>query len=357
MTVAASFVLRAGPLARERIAREGLHPDSLAALGAPAGGPKFIITAALDHYLFGDWLPRRQRPLASFGSSIGAFRLVAAAHRDPVAANERLFAAYSAQRYASKPTATEVTRQVRQILQALLDPADIDHVLHHPWLQINLITTGCRGLAASEARLLQTLGFGLAFLHNLRHRDQLARSFERWIFHNRTPASARLRADAFTTHYRPLTADNLAPATLASGTIPLVMDTVRHLPDDPQGAHIDGGLVDYHMDLPLDVSADDGLLFIPHYEQRVVPGWLDKGLKRRGPRHSDRMLVLSPSPELVASLPGGKIPCRKDFNIYHGRDEARLKAWEAGLKASRIIADEFRALIDSGRVADVLKPL
>lgn len=355
--MAGSLVLRAGPLARERIRSEGLSPDSLAAFGAPAGGPKFLIVTALDDYLFGDWLPRRQRPLAAFGSSIGAFRLVAAAHRDPVAAMHRLVAAYSAQHYASKPSPAEVTRQVRDILQRTLDPTDLDHVLDHPWLQINLITAGCRGLAASEARLLQTLGFGMAMLNNLRHRDRLAGSFERWVFHNRTPAAARLRPDAFRTYHRPLNTGNLVPATLASGTIPLVMDTVRSLPDDPRGAHIDGGLIDYHMDLPLDPAADDGILFIPHYEQRVVPGWLDKGLRRRGPRHGERMLVLSPSPALVASLPGGKVPCRQDFKRYHGHDEQRLKAWEAGVAASREIAHEFRQLVDSGRIADVLQPL
>ena len=261
-----SFVLRAGPLAREQITREGLTPDSLAAFGAPAGGPKFLALTHLDSFLFRDWLPARRQP----GT--------------------------------------------------------------------------------------QALGFALAFLSNLRHRDRLASRFERCVFHNGTAAEAVLSADAFRTHHARLTRDNLAAVTLASGTIPLMMETVRDIPAGPTGAHIDGGMIDYHMDLALS-RTPAGILFIPHYEQRVVPGWFDKGLKGRSARHTERMLVLSPAPARVAALPGGKIPCRKDFKRYHQRDDERLRAWDAGIALSQEIADEFRDLLASGRVADALQPL
>lgn len=353
--MAPSLVLRAGPQARALIERDGLTPDLLAALGAPAGGPKFLILRHLDSFLFRDWLPQRQQPLPAFGSSIGAFRLVAAAHRDPVAALQRLVTAYSAQRYASKPDSTEVSHQVGIILDHMLAADDIAHILDHPWLRLNLITTRCLGLAASRHPGLQAVGFGLAFLSNLRHRDQLASRFERCVFHSHAD-TAGLLADAFRTHHAALTGDNLRSVTLASGTIPLVMDTVRDIPAGPAGAHIDGGMIDYHMDLPLQ-GGHDGILFIPHYEQHVVPGWFDKGLKRRGPQHRERMLVLSPAPELVAKLPGRKIPCRKDFKRYHGRDGERLTAWQAGVDASGEIAAEFAELVQSGRIADVLQPL
>ena len=350
-----SFVLRAGPLARQQIAADGLTPDSLAAFGAPAGGPKFLIITGLDSFLFGDWLSRRRMPLPAFGSSIGAFRLVAGAHRDPKAAFDRLIRSYSAQRYESKPDAREVTRQVDTILHAMLDPADLDHVLSHPWLQLNLITTRCRGLAASRHTGAQMAGFALAFLSNLRHRDHMASRFERSVFHT-GPMPLLTPRDAFRTHVHTLTRDNLASVTLASGTIPLLMETVRDIPGSPPGAHIDGGMIDYHMDLPLD-GQHDGIVFVPHYEQRVVPGWFDKGLKRRRPRHGDRLLVLSPAPALVASLPGGKIPCRQDFKRYHQRDREREAAWATARAASEEIAKEFADLLQRGDVASVLQPL
>lgn len=352
-----SFVLRAGSLARQLIERDGLTPDSLAAFGAPAGGPKFLILTHLDSFLFRDWLPTRRQPLPAFGSSIGAFRLVAAAHRDPAGAFARLVEAYCAQRYDNRPGAAEITRQVRQILHHMLADADIDHILQHPWLRLNLITTRCQGLAASHSSGLQALGFGMAFMSNLRHRNHLANRFERCIFHNAASAQQVLQPDAFRTHHAALTAENLAAVTLASGTIPLMMDTVRDIPAGPPGAHIDGGMIDYHMDLPLRDAETPGILFIPHYEQRVVPGWFDKGLKRRSAQHTERMLVLSPSPERVARLPGSKIPCRKDFTHYQQRDGERLQAWEAAIAASREIAEEFQELLESGRAAEALRPL
>lgn len=352
----AAFILRAGPLARRHIEQHGFTPDALAAFGAPAGGPKFMVLAGLDRHLFGEWLPQRSRPLPAFGSSIGAFRLVAAAHRDPAAAMDRLVASYCAQHYASKPNASEITRQVRVILDAMLSADDLDHILAHPWLRLNLITTRCQGLAASRQSAVQAMGFALAFMGNLRHRDRLAGSFERCVFHNHAEPGDALRADAFRTHHAALTRDNLASATLASGTIPLMMETVRDIPAGPAGAHIDGGMIDYHMDLALR-DDQDGILFIPHYEQRVVPGWFDKGLKRRAARHGERMLVLSPNPEHVARLPGGKIPCRKDFKRYHQRDAERLQAWRAGLDLSERIADEFRDMVATGTIMSRLQPL
>lgn len=355
--MSSSFILRAGPEARRLIERDGFMPDSLSAFGAPAGGPKFLILTHLDSFLFRDWLPARQQPLPVFGSSIGSFRMVAAAHRDPAAAFARLVEAYCAQRYDSKPSAAEITHEVWRILHHMLDSSELDYILDHPWLRLNLITTRCQGMAASHQPGVQALGFGLAFLSNLRHRDHLASRFERCLFHNGAAPEPLLRTDAFRTHYTRLTADNLASVTLASGTIPLMMDTVRDIPSGPAGAHIDGGMIDYHMDLPLRDEAAPGILFIPHYEQRVVPGWFDKGLKQRRARHTDRMLVLSPSPELVARLPGSKIPCRKDFKRYHGRDPERLRAWQAGIDASRRIADEFAELVASGRVSSVLQAL
>jgi len=352
------FVLRAGALAKSEIQRNGLSPDSLAAFGAPAGGPKFIIQAHLDRFLFAHWLPMRKHPLPAFGSSIGAFRLLAAAHRDPVAASDRLVQAYCAQHYHRKPDAREITRQVNVILSALLQQDDVDYILNHPWLQLNLLTTRCRGLSATRQPALQALGFAMAFASNLRARKHLASRFERCVFQNRTPAVNVLAEDMFLTHRCPLTRENLAPVTLASGTIPLLMETRRDIPQAPAGAHIDGGMIDYHMDLPLCPEASaQGILLISHYEQRVVSGWFDKNLRQRQPHHGDRMLVLSPAPEVVAKLPGGKIPCRQDFKIYHGRDRQRLAAWQAALVVSEDISGAFQDMLKSGNVAAALNPL
>lgn len=355
--MAKSFVLRAGPKAQQLIAQNGFTPDAISAFGAPAGGPKFLVLTQLDEFLFGSWLGQRQQPLPAFGSSIGAFRLVAAAHRDPAAAFKRMVDGYCAQRFDHKPTAAELTQQIRQFVSYILQEDDYAHILEHPWLQLNLITTRCHGLAGSTQTAAQLMGFGLAYLSNLRHRDALAKRFERCVFHTGSGMPKLLLPDAFRTHYNTLTRDNLATVTLASGTIPLIMESVRDIPTGPSGAHIDGGMIDYHMDLPLADAGSKGILFIPHYEQRVVPGWFDKHLKSRSARYTDRMLVLSPSAELVASLPGGRIPSRQDFKIYHQRDDDRLKAWYAAVAASGQIAEEFQEMLQRGDMAAHLQPL
>jgi len=50
----------------------------------------------------------------------------------------------------------------------------------------------------------------------------------------------------------------------------------------------------------------------------VVPGWLDKGLKRRhGATHFlDNRILLAPDPDWVKTLPNGKLPGRTDFTGY-----------------------------------------
>lgn len=351
----ADFVLRAGPAARRLIEHHGLTPDLITLLAAPAGGPKFIAVQALDAWLFSTWLPQRRQPLPAIGSSIGAFRIIAGAHRDPAAALARLTRAYFDKTYPRRPTPLELTAAIRDIFRQLHDPADDDHILQHPWLRPHIVTTLCQGLSGARHPLSQGLGMGLAYLDNLRHRDAMARRFHRCLFHaGDTPCA--LQHDAFPTRHVRLTRDNLEEATLASGTLPLAMETRRDLPGAPRGAHVDGGMIDYHMDL-VTQGETPPLTFIPHYEQRVVPGWFDKRLPRRHPRHGDHLLVLSPSPALVADLPGGKIPCRQDFKRYAGNDAGRLQAWQAALRASERLRDGFREALDRGRIMDVLQPL
>ncbi|MGV8769482.1 patatin-like phospholipase family protein, partial [Pseudomonas aeruginosa] len=60
----------------------------------------------------------------------------------------------------------------------------------------------------------------------------------------------------------------------------------------------DGGLLDYHLDLPYE---DRGVVLYPHFTDKVIPGWFDKGLPwRRGDagRLQD-VLLLAPSREYL----------------------------------------------------------
>jgi hypothetical protein len=88
----------------------------------------------------------------------------------------------------------------------------------------------------------------------------------------------------------------------------------------------------------------------------VVPGWFDKALPwRRAPAlNFRRTLLLAPTDEFVASLPGGKIPDRRDF--YGIPDRERMRRWQAVREASEQLGDELRELVATGRIADRVQP-
>ena len=68
-------------------------------------------------------------------------------------------------------------------------------------------------------------------------------------------------------------------------------------------------------------------------------------------RHAPgRALLIAPSAEFVASLPGAKIPDRRDF--YTMPEAERMRRWQAVVDASEALGDELRALVQSGRIAD-----
>jgi hypothetical protein len=81
----------------------------------------------------------------------------------------------------------------------------------------------------------------------------------------------------------------------------------------------------------------------PHFQQAVVPGWLDKALKWRHKSSPflDNTIVLAPNPEWVKTLPNGKLPDRSDFVTYATDFEGRVKVWQTAVSASEQMVQEF----------------
>lgn len=338
-------------LLRER----GLRMEDIDIVPGASGGAKWLALAGLDRYLFGEFLQQpRTRPLHLIGSSIGSWRMACLAQRDPVAALERGHHAYiHEQRYSRKPTTREVTEVLVRCLDLLLGPSGEDEILAHPWARLHIITAQGRRLAMSERRLLLLASVAVAAAGNLVSRRTLALQMRRCIFHSagdETPF-AHL-ADLPTTHVA-LTRANLRAALMASGSIPLLVEGVR-IPGTPPGVHWDGGVLDYHLDL--DFGPGSGLVLYPHFYSHVVPGWFDKALRWRRARGGNfrRALLIAPSDEFVASLPGGKIPDRRDF--YDLTERERITRWQGVLDASARLGDELRELVASGRVASRIQP-
>jgi hypothetical protein len=113
-------------------------------------------------------------------------------------------------------------------------------------------------------------------------------------------------------------------------------------------------VLDYHLDL--DFGAGEGLVLYPHFYPHVVPGWFDKSLRWRRARGANfaRALLIAPSDGFVASLPGGKIPDRRDF--YTMSEAERMRRWQAVVDASEALGEELRELVVSGRIADRIRP-
>ena len=85
-----------------------------------------------------------------------------------------------------------------------------------------------------------------------------------------------------------------------------------------------------------------GLVLYPHFQRHLVPGWLDKGLKRRhgaSPR-LDNVVVLAPRAEWIATLPNAKLPDRQDFKTWRHDRPGRIAAWTAAVAAAQQLADE-----------------
>ncbi|WP_343623169.1 patatin-like phospholipase family protein [Roseateles puraquae] len=345
----------AGPAARARLAERGLRAEDIGLIPAAAGGPKGLALNGLDRHLFGDWLARSSHKIHLVGASIGAWRMATAAlaHRGVAHAFEVMAEAYVTQEYdvlpgEKRPRPEGVSRRFGEILAEIFDGREAE-VLAHPRWRLHIVTSRGQhkglGLLAREGRLRTPLGYLGAFAANAVSRPLLGRFLERVIFsdpRDRLP----LTLNDFTSREVHLSRANLRGALLASCSIPFWLQAQHDLPGAPRGAYWDGGITDYHLHLDYRALQASGapLVLYPHFQRQVVPGWLDKALKHRhrATAFLDNVVLLCPSPEWIAALPGAKLPDRNDF-IHLDADERRRR-WRIAVAESQRLADDFAAL-------------
>lgn len=383
--------IHAGPRARQHLERNGLQPGDVGVIPAAAGGPKGLILGPLDRFIFGEWLPQSHQPVHLVGASIGAWRMATACLQQSVAAFERLEHDYIHQDYElppgkKRPTAAHVSERFGRNLDAFYG-GRVDEVLSHPRYRLHIITSRGRHLLGREHGVATPLGYLGAFLTNTVHRKAMGAWLERVVFSSpdtSVPGAACAALPFGTSDYRTrqvrLSAANFMAALQASCSIPFVLQAVHNIPGAPPGAYWDGGITDYHLHLAygragsgasnliaekeMGTRADGlktlknegaqgiaagarpgsaGIVLYPHFQHRVVPGWLDKGLKwrHRATPALDNMVVLSPDPDWVRALPNAKLPDRKDFTHYGTDSRARAQAWLGATSASQQLADEW----------------
>ena len=333
-----SFAVHAGARAAAHVRAGRLAPTDIECVPAAAGGPKGLALIPLDRRLFDPargWL--RNASLELVGASIGAWRMAAAATRDPLAALDRLAEAYVGQAYPHRPSPREVAEQCRRLACAVLgDAPTIDPA---PGRALGVVTARARGaLGRGGSRA----AFARAALANTLSRSQLAAHLQRVVFTAGGSLFPRAAFDRFGLDRVALEAGNSEDALLASGSIPLLCEPVRNPAGAPRGEYWDGGLIDYHLLLPY--SQLPGLVLYPHFAPHVTAGWLDKFLPWR--RHArahpwlDNVLMISPSAAMIDRLPNRKLPDRNDFYRY-GLDHAgRQRDWRRAMAEAERFADE-----------------
>ena len=346
----------AGETVRSIIKENGLKPEMIKVIAGAAGGPKFLVLSQIDRYLFSEWLDS-DRPIDLIGSSIGAWRFAALSMKQPLDAYERLHFAYTNQQYEQRPTREEVNSESFKIMDAFLGKTGISEIISNENRRLNILSVKCRGLISSDNKLLLGLGLTGAALGNVVSRKLMGGFFKRALFHHPQHHPPFLQKSEFPIERIPLSENNLQQALLSSGSIPFVMSGIFDIDGAPKGTYRDGGLIDYHMDIPYNVG-ENAIVLFPHYTNKVIPGWLDKKITWRKPNHEHlkKVLMVCPSDAFVSDLPFGKIPDRNDFYKFEGQDEERIKYWQAVAEKSKVLAEELHEALNHQSLEGLVKP-
>lgn len=315
----------AGPEAQRRLRERGFDLDLFDTFIGASGGPKWLTLFGLDRVL-SEALASRSEPIQMIGSSIGAVRIACYAQENPVAAFDRFVEAYLEIPEHINP---ESLRDfVRQTVRAAVDGDAPAEILANPTHPLHIVAARCEGIASNER--LPQLGMVPAGLLNFVGPEWMSRAgVSRSIF--ATDLDSPIATyEAYVGDRIQLSPDNLEPALHASGSIPGFSEGVSEIPGARPGVYRDGGIVDYHFNPSW--HRTDGLILYPHFAPTLVPVWFDNFIRRRhlDPAELDRLVLLTPSPEFIASLPHGKIPDRHDAVHLDSADLRRTWTTVAG---------------------------
>lgn len=351
----ASLAIYAGPIALDKIRNEGFSQDMFKVLVGASGGPKWFVLTELDRYLFGEFFKGRSSELYTIGSSVGAWRMCCLAMRDSRGAIERLADYYSRERYSENPTVREITESAKLMVAKVLGANGAEEIANNEIFRTHIVACRCKGIGSSQVKWLQALHLATSATCNVFSRKSLSIFFERTLFSNLDAQSPWCNVNDISTTTAALNKLNLADVMIASGSIPFVLEGVRDVVGAKKGIFWDGGITDYHFDWRLHSGPE--LVLYPHFSAQIIPGWFDKALKWRKVKEEylSNMVLLAPSAEFVATLPGKKIPGREDFKKY--TYEKRIKIWREVIDKSAELALEMSALVDRGEGIDDIRPI
>lgn len=353
----------AGKRAYEHVRKNGLQPTDVNRIMGASGAAKWLAIAGLDKAIFGRWFNESSHHVTLYGTSVGAFKLAAAAHHDPSAALDRLATAYIAQRYGGRLDADSIAEQMQPVLDSVAGHDAVGQVLSNPRFRLQFGAVRCiDNQLASESARSQQIALARAFAANSRSRSHLARFVQRTVFTDPRSTSPLVGDSSFSTQVVELSSENYRPALLASGSLPVYMQAVSQIPGAAAGIFRDGGLLDYHplpLVRPLEVQSVPNLVLYPHFYSTLTEGWFDKFLNWRtvDPKRLDDVILLAPSAAHVRSLQGQAIPDRRDFKTFHGKDEQRIERWRSAVDSSELLGELFLKWAQSGEIAERIQPI
>ena len=245
------LLFKAGPAALHDIRRRGFAAERIGTIAGASGGAKWLVLSQLDRVIIDTLLPQLAGPVHLIGSSIGAWRFACYGQAQPLQALERFEHAYLNQTYSEKPDAAEITSKSRDILDEVLGERGTQEILSHPTLRTHVMTVRCSMLTGADARPLLAAGLLTAAAANIVSRRALGAFFSRALFYDQRELPPFYNAPDFPLHRIELSDGNLRDAVIASGSIPMVLEGVRDIAGAPAGTYRDGGIIDYHLDLPL----------------------------------------------------------------------------------------------------------
>ncbi|WP_286340502.1 alpha/beta hydrolase [Ferrimonas sp. YFM] len=336
----------AGAEARRQLSEHGWETALFDRFIAASGGPKWLPMAGLDRALMTRWIPRDQK-MQLLGTSSGGWRCAALCHPDADQAHRRLQHAYIGQVYETRPTEEVVRNNCVTIMRALAGEQGYGALLQQPNRVLNLIACRWKG-QRTRRPLLQGVSLALTAGLNLVSRPLIQHQWERWLFS--AEHQGFYDPGELVTHHGALTEENMEAVLLATGSIPLLSPGEVDIQGASAGRYMDGGLTDYHLDLP--VLRRGGLVLYPHFHPYALPGWFDKSLKgRRAGDNFDKVVMLVPSEEFIASLPGAKIPDRNDFKALP--TDERQQRWHQVAEAGEQLAQAFEAMVRGEHPLDI----
>ena len=350
----ASLNIHAGHLAKQLIQKEGLKADQVDIIPGAAGGPKGLGLQGLDQAIFGNFLAQSPKRRTLIGSSIGSWRFASILAWGAKEGTERLAKLYTNLYFDKKMTRHEVGDICQNMLNDLIQGRE-KQLIDHPDYHLTVLAIKANHIFQSD----KTLPL-LASVMGIVGSNAIARKYNR-LFMQRVISQPDNNPqfqvnDEFTTLYQSLNEQNVKPWLMASASIPVVMPAIHNIPDAPQGSYRDGGLIDYHIDLPYN---SQGIVLYPHFTDHIIPGWFDKMLKTRraNSENQARTLLLSPSQEYLQSLPLGRLPDRKDFTLKGLDQKQRIKLWNQCITESHRMGDEFLEMVEKQNFAEFLQNL